>query len=369
MLLPALRTPPESTRWDKLAKKYILLLTFIANIPLTFTKIVCMKKILKILGYFLLILIILVSGLLIYIKTALPAVGGAPALKIAYSPERVERGKYLAHHVVVCMDCHSTRDWNKFAGPLVSGTLGMGGERFGREQGFPGVYYSKNITPAGISRYTDGELFRLITTGVTKEGRAMFPVMPYAHYGRMDPEDIKSIIAYIRTLAPIQNPVLESHSDFPMNFIINTIPGKASPQTIPSRSDRTAYGAYMINASACIECHTNVSKGRIIPELGFSGGREFVMRDGSIIRSANITQDTATGIGTWTKEMFIARFAGYADSSYKPREVAAGEFNSIMPWNMYAKMTREDIGAIYDYLATVKGIKNIVVKYTPPQKK
>jgi len=51
--------------------------------------------------------------------------------------------------------------------------------------------------------------------------------MPYPNYGRMDKEDIYSMIAYIRSLAPIENEVPESKPDFPMNFIINTIPVKA----------------------------------------------------------------------------------------------------------------------------------------------
>jgi mono/diheme cytochrome c family protein len=326
-----------------------------------------MKKFFRIIGSALLIVILVISGLLIYVKTALPNVGPAPAITIEYTPERIERGRYLANSVTVCMDCHSTRDWNKFAGPVTEGTLGKGGERFDQKVGFPGVYYSKNITPAGISRYTDGELFRLITTGVTKENRAMFPVMPYGHYGQMDPEDIKSIIAYIRSLAPIQNPVQESVSDFPMNFIINTIPAKANPQKKPPESDTLAYGKYLTNASSCIECHTNVSKGRIIPELAFSGGREFMMRDGSIVRSANITPDRETGIGSWTEEMFMTRFKVFADSSYKPQDVAAGQFNSIMPWNMYSKMNKEDLKAIYRYIKTVKEIKNTVIKFTPHQ--
>ncbi|HEY5409053.1 MAG TPA: cytochrome C, partial [Ginsengibacter sp.] len=164
-----------------------------------------MKKIFKILGYVLLFIIIAVTGILIYVKTALPNVGPAPDMKIDYTAQRVERGRYLANSVTACMDCHSTRDWSKFAGPLMPGTLGKGGERFDQKTGFPGVFYSRNITPAGISRYTDGELFRVISTGVTKEGTALFPVMPYAHYGKMDSEDIMSLIAYIRTLAPIQN--------------------------------------------------------------------------------------------------------------------------------------------------------------------
>lgn len=327
-----------------------------------------MRKVFKIVGYVLLIIILGVAGIMIYVKAVLPDVGGAPEMKVVYTPERIERGRYLANSVTVCMDCHSTRDWSKFAGPITAGTLGKGGERFDQSEGFPGVFYSRNITPAGISRYTDGELYRVITTGVTKESTALFPVMPYAHYGKMDPEDIMSIIAYIRTLSPIENTVAAPAPDFPMNFIINTIPVKAVPQKMPSSSDQLAYGAYIINASACVECHTKVNKGEIIRELSFSGGREFRFPDGSVVRSANLTPDIKTGIGSWTGDMFIKRFKMYADSGYKPQPAAPGEFNSIMPWNMYSKMSDEDLSAIYSYLKSLQPVNNTVIKFTPNKK-
>lgn len=323
-----------------------------------------MKKAFKVLGYIVLTIIIIVSGLLIYVKAALPNVGDAKDITVTATPEKIARGKYLANHVTVCTDCHSTRDWTKFAGPIVEGTLGKGGERFDQTVGFPGVYYSKNITPAGISRYTDGELFRLITTGVTKEGRAMFPVMPYGHYGHMDTNDVEAIIAYIRSLPSIENKVPESVSDFPMNFIINTIPKKADPQKLPAKTDQLAYGKYLVNAGACIDCHTKVEKGQIIPELAFGGGREFLMPGGGVIRSANITPDATTGIGSWTQEVFVKRFKAFADSAYQSPVVKPGEFNSIMPWKMYSGMTEEDLAAIYTYLKTVKSIDNKVEKFT-----
>ncbi|MBZ5856990.1 c-type cytochrome [Flavihumibacter profundi] len=327
-----------------------------------------MKKIFKFLGYIVLLLILFVAGILVYVKIALPSVGEPEKLTIEYTPERIERGRYLANSVTICMDCHSTRDWTKFSGPITPGTLGQGGERFDQSVGFPGVYYSRNITPAGISRYTDGELFRVITTGVTKEGRAMFPVMPYQHYGQMDPEDIKSIISYIRTLDPIQKEVPESVSDFPMNFIINTIPAKANLQRMPSKSDPLAYGKYLVNSSACIDCHTQVDKGKIIEEMAFAGGREFKFKDGSVVRSANITPDRESGLGSWTEEMFLARFTAFSDSSYQPRTVSKGEFNTLMPWSMYAHMNKEDLSAIFTYLKSLKAINHSVTKFTPAQK-
>jgi mono/diheme cytochrome c family protein len=339
----------------------LLLLSYTASHT---PKLLIMKKLLRIIGYSLLVIIVLVAGLLTYIKMAMPNVGPAPDLKVDGTPERIQRGKYLANCVTVCVDCHSTRDWNKFMAPLIQGTMGKGGERFDSRQGFPGTYYAKNITPEGISRYTDGELFRLITTGVTKEGRAMFPVMPYHYYGKMDSEDIKSLIAYLRTLAPLTNKPPESVSDFPMNFIINTIPEKAVPVKLPARTDQVAYGAYMTNAAACIECHTPVKRGQIMEEFAFSGGRSFIMADGSVVRSANLTPDPETGLGNWTKEQFIARFKLYADTAFQPGHVNPGEFNTIMPWLTYTQMDKEDLAAIFTYLKQVKIIKNTVVKFT-----
>jgi hypothetical protein len=327
-----------------------------------------MKKVLKYLGYFLVFVVVAIAGLLTFVKVALPSVDTAEDLKIEYTVERIERGKYLANSVTICMDCHATRDWSKFSGPPMPGTLGKGGDRFDQSVGMPGVFYAKNITPYGISRYSDGELFRLITTGVTKEGRAMFPLMPYPYYGKMDREDIYSIIAYVRSLDAIENEVPDSEPDFPMNFILNTIPKNAELQTRPDKSDILAYGAYMTNASGCIECHTKVDKGQIIHELKFSGGRDFMFPDGSVVMSANITPDQETGIGSWTEEMFVQRFKAYADSSYVIPSVALGEFNSIMPWTMYAHMDRDDLAAIYTYLRTVPALSNKVVKFTPAAK-
>jgi len=314
------------------------------------------------------ILVVVFVGILGYIKFALPNIAAAPELKVEMTPERIARGQYLANHVAVCIDCHSTRDWSRFSGPPAPGTFGKGGDVFDQKFGFPGVYYAKNITPEGISRYTDGELFRTITTGVSKEGRAMFPVMPFHYYGQMDEEDIKSIIAYIRTLPPIKSVVPESKSDFPMNFIINTIPHEASFTKLPPKTDVVNYGKYLANAASCIDCHTKYEKGSLVAGTEFGGGREFPFPDGSIVRSANISADEETGIGGWDEETFVSFFKAYSDSTVVNTKLNPGDFNSIMPWTMYGKMEEEDLKAIFAYLKTVKPIANSVVKFTPVAK-
>ncbi|RIW17085.1 cytochrome C [Algoriphagus lacus] len=328
-----------------------------------------MKKLLKVVAYLLGIVVILAIGGFAFLQLGFPKVDPAPELTIEYTPDRIERGAYLANHVAVCMDCHSKRDFSLFSGPPAPGTLGAGGDRFDHSMGLPGVFYAKNITPHGISDYTDGELFRLITTGVTNDGRPMFPLMPYSYYGKMDPEDIYDIIAYVRSLPAIASEIPDSKADFPVNLILRTMPVNATLSKKPDPSDQVAYGAYLVNASGCIECHTQVSpQGVIIPELAFSGGRSFPFPDGSVVTSSNITQDKETGIGNWTEEMFVGRFKQYQDSGYVVPKINPGEFNSLMPWLMYSGMKEEDLKAIYAYLKTIKPMKNEVVKFTASAK-
>lgn len=324
-----------------------------------------MKKVFKVIGIVVGVLVLGALCLMAYVKLALPNVGDAPTLKVDATPKRVERGEYLANHVTVCIDCHSTRDYSLFSGPLVPGTMGKGGELFNQQMGFPGSFTAKNITPSGIGSWTDGEIYRAITTGVNRDGHAFFPVMPYPYYGKMNDEDVQSIIAYLRTLKPIDNKPAESKADFPFNFILNTIPKKAEPMAMPDPKDELATGKYLIMIAGCVECHTQVEKGQIIQEKSFAGGRDFSLPSGTLY-TPNITPDKQTGIGNWTKATFIARFKAYADSTYKPHKVGPNDFQTVMPWMMYSGMNEQDLGAMYTYLMSLKPIQNkIAEKFKP----
>ncbi|MFI5123867.1 MAG: c-type cytochrome [Chitinophagales bacterium] len=322
-----------------------------------------MKKLLKVLGILMLVLILLLVIIAAYVKVALPNVGPAPDITVDKSEASIARGKYLATSVMVCMDCHSMRNANEFSMPMDPVTLGSGGQRFDENEGFPGIYFSANITPAGIGSWTDGEIYRAITTGVRKSGKPIFPVMPYHNYGQADPADIRAVIAYLRSIPAIENKVPESHSKFPMNFIVNTIPQKAVPGKIPADpQDSIARGKYLFTIAACHECHTPLDKGKFDESLSMAGGREFKM-PGAVLHSANITPDKQTGIGNWAREMFVARFTQYRDSAQAHRAVAPGELQSIMPWTMYAHMKDEDLNNIYSYLRTLPAIHHEVVKF------
>ncbi len=321
-----------------------------------------MKKVFKVLLVIVGLLLLVVIAGLSYIKLALPNVGEPQEITINHSEKLVKQGEYLANNVMVCMDCHSERDWTKFSAPLVEGTLGKGGEVFDQNLGFPGVFISKNITPYALSSWTDEEIFHTITTGVSKNGDALFPVMPYSHYGKLDQKDVEAIIAYLRTLPSIEAENKKSVPDFPMNFIINTIPKKAELVTKPDASDRIAYGKYMVNAAACYDCHTKQEKGQFIGE-DFAGGMEFRLHDGSVVRSLNITPHE-TGLGKWTEEQFVGLFKSYVDSGYVPSAVEKGSFQTVMPWVMYGGMKEEDLKAMYAYLMTLEPVDNTVIRFT-----
>lgn len=314
-----------------------------------------MKKILKILAVLIFVLLLgfgLFLGYIVKFKPNIPI----EEIKVELTPERIERGKYLANNVARCIDCHSKRDWSKFSGPVISGTEGQGGEIFDKQTGFPGTYIAPNITPFNLKDWSDGEIMRAIAEGVSKDGRPMFPVMPYPIYGKMDKEDIFSIIAYLRTLPSIEKNNETSTSNFPMNIIIHTIPQKAEFSTKPT--DKVSYGKYLANFAMCAECHTQAQRGQIMQDKLFGGGRVFKTEFGTLV-TPNISPDKDTGIGSWNEELFVQHFKVFVENpSSANQSVASGEFNTTMPWLNYSKMTREDLAAIYAYLKTVSPIQN-----------
>ena len=282
----------------------------------------------------------------------------------------IARGEYLANHVAPCLDCHSKRDFTKFSGPIVPGTEGMGGEEFSDKllPGVPGVIYAKNITSdpeTGIGTWTDDEVMRAITQGINKKGDTLFPIMPYVHFNHLAKEDLLAIVAYIRTLKPIKNKVPDRKLMIPMSmaYPAPALQKSVDANMLPPESDVVKYGEYLVNAAVCSDCHTPMVKGEFDFSRMFAGGNTFT--PGSFkVTTANITPDSATGLGAWNEERFMNKFTvcreekGY---NYDP-----GKSNTIMPIVTYAGMTDNDLKAIYAYLRTVKPVKNLVVKY-PPQ--
>jgi mono/diheme cytochrome c family protein len=308
------------------------------------------------------VIAISVGGFFYYFNVIMPRDIPVPEMTLSTDSETVERGRYLAMHVAVCMDCHSTRNWDYYSGPIVPGSLGRGGELFDEESGLPGVMMSKNITPYALGDWSDGELFRAITGGLQRNGDALFPLMPYDAYRTMDEEDLLAILAYIRTLEAIENDVPKHRLDFPLNMIVNSIPQAAELRHV-DRSDELEYGEYLAKLAGCAWCHSplNASQQADTSRL-LAGGHEFVMGD-YVVRASNISSDGETGIGNWTLDKFIASFRRYQSEGGRMIPMGEGGYNTLMPWTMYADMKDEDLAAIFAYLQASEPIDNTVQRY------
>jgi mono/diheme cytochrome c family protein len=112
--------------------------------------------------------------------------------------DKVKRGFYLAT-IAHCMECHSP------LGPKGRDFTKMGGGGF-ELKGPWGVTVSRNITSSktkGLGAWTDAEIKRAITQGVSRDGSKLKPPMGFEFYAKMKPEDLDDLVAYIRTVPAI----------------------------------------------------------------------------------------------------------------------------------------------------------------------
>ena len=288
------------------------------------------------------------------------------AERIEITPARVQRGRYLVRHVTDCLGCHSDHDFRRFGMPIKPGTEGQGGFAFDEKLGVPGVVCAQNITPDpdyGLARWTDGEVLRAMREGVDRNGRAIFPMMPYLGYRTLSDEDARAIVAYLRTLPPIHKSVPPKRIRFPLNLILKSVPRPLDgPVAAVSPTDSVAYGKYLTTIAGCVGCHTTEdARHRPIPGMEFAGGNEYRGPWGTN-RSANLTPEEHTWMGHATKAEFIGRFKAFAPLAENSPVAPRGQ-NTVMGWLAFSGMTEEDLGAIYDYLKTVKPVRHDVVTF------
>ena len=276
------------------------------------------------------------------------------ARKFDSRPARLLRGAYLVNHVSICMDCHAEHDWTNREAPILPGTLGSG-QDMNILKGFPGQVYAPNITPdpeTGAGNWTDDQFARAIREGVSHDGRALFPFMPYPDFRTMSDEDLASIIVYLRTLPPVRKQRQVTELIFPVKYLIRSAPQPldgAVPEADVSTPEKR--GKYLATMAACADCHTPADDhGQPLPGLEFGGG--FVL-DGpwGRVASANITPDPS-GISYYDQALFI--------ETIRTGAVKARQLNQIMPWHNYRGMTDEDLTAIFAYLKTRKPARHHV---------
>jgi mono/diheme cytochrome c family protein len=279
----------------------------------------------------------------------------ADEIVVQRTPERVARGAYLVKHVGVCFACHSPLD--KATHMPLAGQMGAGGRRFGREEGLPGNLYATNLTPdpeTGLGNWTDGEIIRAVREGVSKDGHALFPLMPYPNYRQMSDADVQDIVAYLRTIPAVKNPVPKRELDFPVNLIVNTIPKPLTAAVPPAPSpqgDPVARGKYVAAMASCMECHTPQTPRGPDKARFMAGGFPFVS-EGHTVWMPNITPDKETGVGSWTDAQIASaiRFGQRPDGR---------QLSPVMPWPFYNGMAPEDAAAVAAYLRTIPPLKSV----------
>lgn len=304
------------------------------------------------------LLIVAVLGLVVKFYLLSPKLRPAPEVKAPSSPEAIAHGKYLVDHVTGCLGCHSQVREDEPGEPAVETMLGSGRD-FGEIAGL-GHMRAPNISSdpeRGIGRWSDGEVLRAIREGVSRDGRPLFPQMPYLTYGAaLSDDDALAIIAYLRTLKPVASNPGPFEVNFPISMFVRAAPKPidASPPPAPPPTDRLARGRWLLKVASCNDCHDSVdARHQKLPGGELAGGAEFPLPQGKGTAVApNITSDKATGIGAYSDDDVLRVFDEGKGKS--------GRVLYVMPWRYYGGMTRDDKLALVAALREAKPVANLV---------
>lgn len=257
-----------------------------------------------------------------------PDVVPAPDLTVAGTPEQVARGEYLVN--LSCIGCHGAVDAEgnpTGEQPLSGGWNISAAEGFG----FAGDMITENLTPGGkLAEYSDGELFRVLRHGLNQDGNllAFMPLLPYA---QLSDADTEAIIAYLRSLPPVDTTATTGDklafvgAIFYGAGMFGTPDPGASTVSAPPEGATAEYGKYVATFGECRGCH-----------------------------GSDVTGSPATSVSAevpnprpLVAELSQEQFFEMMRSGIKPD----GEpFPDTMPWQNAAKMTDDDLAALYAYL-------------------
>jgi mono/diheme cytochrome c family protein len=282
-------------------------------------------------------------GILLVVVLAVAAVGFGVAVvasnreldtRVAVMPAAptlghgdVERGKHIFNAVSSCVECHRG---DGGGGPFITDAA-------------MAVLNAPNLTRGngGVgSRYSDADYDRAIRRGLRPDGTRLL-IMPSWDYAAFGDDDAASVIAYIRSLPPVDRVtprvrlgpvgrILVATKKMP--FDATRIAAEpAPPTTMPPPMNMVAYGKYLTRVGGCMGCHG----------VHLSGGHFAGPPD--VPPASNITR---TGIGTWSAAQFMVTLS-------RGRDPSGHVLNSFMPWRTISQMTDLELEAIYDYLMSV----------------
>jgi mono/diheme cytochrome c family protein len=275
-----------------------------------------------------------------------------PDIKTSSDSAVIARGKYLALGPAHCADCHASPD----ARALVEKGMDVplsGGNVFDLPVG---KFYVRNITPdteTGIGRYSDAQIARVLRYGVRPDGTAVLPFMPFHN---TSDEDLSAIISYIKAQKPVKNKVPEHEANILGNIVKAFLLKPSGPTGVVPKAIKkdtsAAYGKYLaVSVANCYGCHTNrdMMTGAFIGEP-FAGGMKMessVEPEKYFFITPNLTPDSTGRLFGWSQAMFINRF--------RQGKILPG---THMPWGPFSRMSDDELKAIYNYLKTLKPVKN-----------
>jgi mono/diheme cytochrome c family protein len=208
------------------------------------------------------------------------------------SNDIISRGEYLAR-AGDCIACHTTPNGPVFAG--------------GRAMATPfGNLYVPNITPdddTGIGKWNADDFYRMMHTGVSRDGTLLYPAMPFASYTQVTRADSDAIFAYLMSVTPIKQKNREHELRFPYNNrelllgwrTLYFREGEYKPN--PAQSVEWNRGAYLVKGLGhCAMCHTAVN--------ALGGSSESKAFEGGMIPNQNwyapsLTSNREAGLGEW----------------------------------------------------------------------
>ena len=244
-------------------------------------------------------------------------------LKVAGTAEQIARGEQLAWG---CADCHS---------PTLDLPLGGSTENFIAGGPPMGVLYATNLTPAGpLKDRTDGEIVRAIREGLTNDGRSLLG-MPSQAYRNLSDADVQALVAYLRSQPAVDNPQPARNLNIVAALFLGAGLFPTSAQapvgavTAPPAGPTAEYGAYLVAAGGCADCHGIKLDG--VPPNSF-------------VPPAPPLKPFAAGMSE-AQFMAVFREGRRADGS----QVAEG-----MPWKNIGKtMSEDDLQAVQAFLKTL----------------
>ncbi len=252
----------------------------------------------------------------------------------------VARGAYLAK-AADCVGCHTVSGGTPFAG--------------GRAFKLPfGVLYSSNITPdagTGIAGYSDAAWIAMLHKGVARDGKHLYPAMPYTSYTLMSDDDALAIKAYLMSLKPIDAAPPANEIGFPFNqrwgLVFWNLFNNPDSRFSPDESKSAAYnrGAYLVNALGhCGECHTSRNF-----MMGLKTSKALSGEVQADWRAYNLTSDSTHGLGGWSD----GAIAHYLSTGEAPGHgPASGPMAEAVEYSL-SGLRQDDIAAIVTFLRGV----------------